>query len=183
MTFSLRCCGNFILAATVWAYAHSPFVLRNTFLVKLEYIEILNDMQVCVMLHFSICVGAHELNLVSNPNTNGSYCPGRITFICNGTNVANGLQWLINGNVNNTFILEPGDTKFPRTVSVTNDITIMVISASPVENSLGINVLSVLSVESLYPILDDAISCRTLSGSSSPFVVRAKGNVKIHTMW
>ena len=123
-----------------------------------------------------LVVGAQLLILTSAPDTNGSYCPGRVTFTCNGTSVANGLEWIITETLHNTFILNPGDTNFPRTVSDVNNITIRIIRASPVENSIGIDIVSTLSVECLNPILNDYISCRTLFGSSSLFLVLAKGN-------
>ena len=114
--------------------------------------------------------------LTSAPDTNGSYCPGRVIFTCSGTNVANGLEWIINGIVYSTFTLISGDTNFPRTISERNNVTISILSANPVVNSPGINLVSTLSVESLYPILNDYISCQALSQSSSQFLVAAKGN-------
>ena len=116
------------------------------------------------------------LTLRSDPDTNGSYCPGRIIFTCAGTNVANGLQWLINGTVYDTFTLIRGDTNFPRRISDRNNINISVISATPVINSLGINIVFVLTVESLDPIQDDTISCQSLSRQTSSFLVHVKGN-------
>jgi len=116
-----------------------------------------------------------ESIVTSDPDTNGSYCPGRVTFTCNGTDVANGLQWLINGSEHYNYILSSSDNDFPKTVSNTNNITIAVISASPVENSNGINILSTLTVKSLHPILDDRVACQTLLGPSMEFVVYSEG--------
>ena len=121
-------------------------------------------------------VGAQPLILASDPDTNGSYCPGQVTFTCSGTNVANGLDWVLNGIFYNTFTLMRGDNNFPRLISERNNITISIIRARLVDNSPGINVVSTLSVESLHPILNDYVSCTTLSGSSSRFLVVAKGN-------
>ena len=121
-------------------------------------------------------VGAQFIILTSMPDTNGSYCPGQVTFTCNGTNVANGLGWVLNGILYNTFTLMCGDNNFPQLISERNNITISIIRASPVDNSLGINVVSTLSVESLHPILNDYVTCTTFSGSSSRFLVAAKGN-------
>ena len=116
------------------------------------------------------------ITLTSEPDTNGSYCPGRVTFTCNGTNVAIGLDWIINGITSFTFNLIRGDTNFPRTVSERNNITIRVLSVSLGENTLSINIVSVLTVESLDPILEDTVSCKTFSGPSSRFVVNVRGN-------
>jgi len=115
--------------------------------------------------------------LTSDPDTNGSYCPGRVTFTCNGTDVANGLEWVISGRTYNIFTLSSGDTDFPRTVSNTSSITIRVIDASSslVAGSNGINIISELSVERLNPILDGTVFCQTLAGPSEQFVVRVKG--------
>ena len=90
--------------------------------------------------------------------------------------MANGLEWILNGMRYNLFTLTPGDSDFPQKISSdTSNITIRVMRASVVENSLGINIVSVLSVESLNHILDNTVSCQTISGSSSQYVVGEKG--------
>ena len=115
------------------------------------------------------------ITLTSDPDTNGSYCPGRVTFTCNGTNVANGLQWRINGITSYTFTLIRDDTNFPRTVSKRNNITIRVLSVSLGEILQAINIVSVLTVENVDTILEDTVSCETFSGPSSRFVVNVRG--------
>ena len=89
--------------------------------------------------------------------------------------MANGLQWIINGRAQFTFTLVRGDTDFPRTVSDRNNIAIRVISVSQGKSPIGINIVSVLTVESLDPILEDTVSCETFSGPSSRFVVNVRG--------
>ena len=117
------------------------------------------------------------ITLTSDPDTNGSYCPGRVIFTCNGTSVANGLEWVLNGMIHNIFTLTFGDSDFPRRVSSdSSNITIRVISANIAEHFQGIDIVSVLSVISLNPIQDNTVSCQTLSGSSSHFVVGKRGN-------
>ena len=129
-----------------------------------------------IVLLIFLHVGAQCITLTSEPDTNGSYCPGQVTFTCIGTNVANGLDWVLNGTVYNTFTLMRDDNNFPRLISERNNVSISIISASLVENSPGINLVSTFSVESLNPILNGYISCETLSRSSSQFLVAAKGN-------
>ena len=90
--------------------------------------------------------------------------------------MANGLEWVLNGMGYNLFTLTPRDSDFPRKISSdTSSITIRVMSASVVENSRGINIVSVLSVESLNHILDNTVSCQTIFGPSSQYVVGEKG--------
>ena len=127
-------------------------------------------------------VGAQFVVLTSDPDTNGSYCPGRVTFTCNGTNVANGLLWIINGKVNLSFFLMPADNNFPRTVSERNNVIITVIRASLVANSPAINLVSTLTVDRLNPILYSNVYCQFFTQQSSTFFVVAAGNSDIFSL-
>ena len=52
-----------------------------------------------IVLLIFLHVGAQCITLTSEPDTNGSYCPGQVTFTCIGTNVANGWDWVLNGTL------------------------------------------------------------------------------------
>ena len=91
--------------------------------------------------------------------------------------MVNGLQWQLNGITNISFFLMHDDTNFPRIISERNNITISINTARLVADSPGfINLVSVLTVQSLDPILDNTVSCQFFKHPRSSFVVHVRGN-------
>ena len=93
-----------------------------------------------------------------------------MTLTCIGTNVANGVSWVINDTTIYTYIFHSSG----RVTVVSDHLTVAVVNAS-VTSSASINIIVALTADTVNSILGSVVSCKTFSDSSSNFLIHLNG--------
>ena len=129
--------------------------------------------QTVIIISFHMFFAGAQLVLTSDPDSNGSYCPGPVTFTCIGTSVSNGVSWVINDTTIYTYNFQPHREMFETIVS---NFTVAVVNAS-VASSSSINIIFTLKADTVNSILGSIVSCRTFCCSSSNLVIHLNGTI------
>ena len=95
-----------------------------------------------------------------------------MTFTCIGTNVPNGVSWVINDTPIYTYNYQSHQEMFETRLS--DHLTVAVVNAS-VASSSSINIIFTLKADTVNSILGSIVSCKTFFDSSSNFLIHLNG--------
>ena len=113
-------------------------------------------------------LGGAQLTLTSQPQTSGTYCPGHVTFTCEGSQIIPTLLWLVNGSEETSYNFRNSHT-FPQTLPPLNVdgviATVTNVSINP-PGAGTIDITSVLSVSDVSVLNGTSLQCETITGSN-----------------
>ena len=143
-------------------------------------IKIVNSVEVIVAIIMYLCVNletvnANKFTLTSRNNINGSFCPGKIIFNCNGREVPVVFYWFVNGTQIGPYIFRDEDLIFPQVITNTPNIRANITDASRVSTT-AINLESVL-VGHLDIINGAHIQCGVANIMSDAYIISNHGNI------
>ncbi len=125
-----------------------------------------NVLDETLIMYFSSAIPEITLTSSPLPLSNGYFCPGRIQFICVGTEISS-LTWRINNTYRGTYVILSDDI-FPQLLSLSPplpDVNIMITSGSNsrIESTLNANVSSLREtlIECSSSVANDRIGNNT----------------------